>query len=92
MCDSQTPSYWPDGTVKSSNTAFSIPPKGITTMPTLVPLKRGPKQQPRGVALPGSSPLDSAGRRISLEPKRNGLTITPRRDPQFTTRIQRASI
>ena len=92
MCDDQTPIYWPDGTKKTTHTAFSIPPKGTTTMPTLVPLKRGPKQQPRGVVLAGSSPLDSAGRRISLEPKRNGLTITPRRDPQFTTRIQRAAI
>ena len=55
-----TTATWPDGTPKSTHTAFSVAPKGTTTMPTLVPLKRGPKQQPRGVVLAGSSPLDSA--------------------------------
>lgn len=81
--------YWP-GAQKSSNNAFNIPPKSEAA-PTALPPKRGPKAQPKSMRLPGSSVLDSAGRRIELNSKRYSVAIG-KTDPAATTKLLRAAI
>lgn len=86
------PATWPDGTPRSSCNAFSAAylPRAEAA-PTVVPPKRGPKAQPKSMRLPGSSVLDSAGRRIELNSKRYSVAIG-KTDPAATTKLLRAAI
>lgn len=87
------PTTWPDGTPRSTCNAFAAAylPRAEAG-PTVIPPKRGPKAQPKSMRLPGSTVLDSAGRRMPLELKRFSPAIGPRVDPQKTTKMLRAAI
>ena len=73
------PDTWEDGQRRTGGPflwAYVVPSTG-TAPADQPPRKRGPRQQPKTIQLPGSYVLDSRGRRVvDLAPKTNGLSVS----------------
>jgi hypothetical protein len=79
------PRAWDDGTPRSPGNAFSA------AYLRRAPISQAEPTKKRGPKLTGPAVLDSAGRMISIAPKKNALTIGPPADPGFIPRLRKSS-